>query len=231
MNWLIIAAGGSGQRMNLGHNKIFAKIHQLPIIYWTLKAFEKSPAISHIIISAQKGDIKKIKALVTKHNFKKVKTIMPAADSRQNSTYAVLKELRTKINDQDLVGIHNAVNPFVSQSEIKKVFAAAKKFGAALLAIPAKDTVKIASRDEFVNHTPLRQLCWYAQTPQVASFKNLWQAFKKADQENFIATDDTQLMERNGVKVKIVTCASQNIKITYPEDLFLAEQICKNFKS
>lgn len=231
MNWLIIAAGGSGQRMNLGHNKIFAKIRRLPVIYWTLKVFQGSPVIDHIIISAQKDDIQKIKALITKHNFKKVKTIIPAADSRQNSTYAVLKQLRTKINDQDLVGIHNAVNSFVTADEIKKVFAAAKKFGAALLAIPAKDTVKIASRDEFVNHTPLRQLCWYAQTPQVTSFKNLWKAFKKADQENFIATDDTQLMERTGIKVKIVTCASQNIKITYPEDLFLAEQILKNFKS
>lgn len=231
MNWLLIAAGGSGQRMNLGHNKIFAKIRRLPVIYWTLKAFEKSPMINNIIVSARKDDIKKIKALVDKHNFKKVRTIMPAADSRQNSTFAVLKQLNAEIKDNDLVGIHNAVNPFVTADEIKKVFAAAKKFGAALLAIPAKDTVKIASRDEFVNHTPLRQLCWYAQTPQVASFKNLWQAFKKANQENFIATDDTQLMERTGIKVKIVPCASQNIKITYPEDLFLAEQILKNFKS
>lgn len=229
MNWLIVVAGGRGERTKLGFNKIFVRLNNFPLIYWTLKNFEKSDAIDQIIISARQKDIKKIKAIITKYQFKKIKDIIEAGNSRQDSTFIVLKTLKSKMKNNDLVGVHNAVNPFITQKEIKKVYLGAKQYGAALLAFPAKDTVKISEEDGLVDHTPLRQYCWYAQTPQVATFGNLWKAFSKANKQHFEGTDDTQLLERIGIKSKVVPCSYQNIKITFPEDLMVAKQILKNF--
>ncbi|OGD84874.1 2-C-methyl-D-erythritol 4-phosphate cytidylyltransferase [Candidatus Curtissbacteria bacterium RBG_13_40_7] len=228
MNWLIVAAGGNGSRAKLGFNKIFAKLNNSPLIYWTIKTFEKSKTVDNIVICAKKNDIKKIKAIIIKYKFEKIKDIVEAGNSRQASTFIVLSALKSIIKNNDLVGIHNAVNPFVTKEEIARVYREAKKYGAALLAIPAKDTVKITRKNSLVENTPIRERCWYAQTPQVSSFANLWKAFVEADNEKFIGTDDTQLLERAGVKVKVVPCSYHNIKITFPEDLVVAEQILKN---
>jgi len=227
MNYLIIVAGGNGKRMKSPINKIFLKIDGKPIIYWTLKAFEQNKTINKIIISAKKEDIKKIRLLIKKNNFKKIIGIVEANHSRQDSTFLVLKWLKTQLKDDDLIGVHNAVNPFVSELEIINVFEAAKKHGAALLAHPARDTVKITSGEGIVEKTPLRESCWYAQTPQVSSFSNLWSAFNKAQDENFSGTDDTQLLEKIGIKAKIIPCSNFNFKITFQEDLFVAKRILK----
>lgn len=228
MNWLIVVGGGKGKRMSLGFNKIFAPLNNFPLLYWTLQVFEKNRVIDNIIISASEKDIKKIKSIIRKYNIKKVKEVVKASDSRQNSTFDVLKRLKSQMGKRDLVGVHNAVNPFVSVQEIKEVFTSAGKFGAALLAHPAKDTVKISNSRGLVSVTPIRKDCWYAQTPQVATFQNLWRAFSAAESDNFVGTDDTQLLERIGVKVKIVPCSFRNFKITFPEDLMLASQILNN---
>jgi len=227
MNYLIIVAGGNGKRMKSPINKIFLKIDGKPIIYWTLKAFEQSKVIDKIIISARKEDIKKIKLLIKKNNFKKIIGIVEANHSRQDSTFLVLKWLKTQLKNNDLIGVHNAVNPFVSELEIINVFEAAKKHGAALLAHPARDTVKITNGEGIVEKTPLRELCWYAQTPQVSIFSNLWGAFTKAQEDNFLGTDDTQLLEKIGIKAKIVPCSNFNFKITFQEDLIIAKKILK----
>ncbi len=229
MNWLIVVAGGRGERTKLGFNKIFARLNDSPLIYWTLKTFEKSKTIDNTVISARREDIKKLETIITKYKFKKTKEIIEAGNSRQDSTFKVLKLLKSKMKEDDLVGIHNAVNPFVTQSEIKEVYANAQKYGAALLAQPAKDTVKITGNNRLVEKTPMREKCWYAQTPQVATFANLWMAFIKADNQKFVGTDDTQLLERAGIRVKVIPCSYQNIKITFPEDLIVAKQILKNF--
>lgn len=229
MNYLIIVAGGGAKRMGLGYNKIFAKIGGKPLIYWTVLAFEKSKSVDEIIVSAAASDIPKIKEIFKKYEFKKVKDYVASLATRQDSTYEVLKTIKTKAKKGDLVGVHNAANPFVTKVEIKQVFAEAGRFGAALLAQPARDTVKVSDKRSFVLQTPLRQFCWYAQTPQVATFANLWKAFSKAHRQKFIGTDDSQLLERAGVKVKIVPCSNVNMKITFVEDLTVAGQILKTF--
>ena len=229
MNWLIIVAGGKGQRMDLGFNKIFAKLGKFPLLYWTILAFEKSKIVENIIISASSEDVRKIKALVKKHGFKKVRDVIKASSTRQQSTFAVLEIVKSKIKKGELVGVHNAANPFVTANEIKKVYFAAKKHGAALLAQAAKDTVKITNDKGLVDKTPPRHYSWYAQTPQVAIFANLWRAFLAAQRENFAGTDDAQLLERIGIKPKIVPCSHQNIKITFPEDLITAKHILKTW--
>ena len=229
MNYLIITAGGGGKRMKLNGNKIFADLNNHPLIYWTLKIFEDSQTIDKIIISAKKEDIEKINLIVKGNHFKKIMAVIEANQSRQESVFTVLKWLKSKADKKDLVGIHNSANPFVSDQEIREVYKAAKEYKAALLAFPAKDTVKISSENNIVEFTPLRKFSWYAQTPQVANLGNLWEAFIKAEKENFIGTDDTQLLERIGIKAKIVPCSNLNFKITYPEDLILAREVLKVF--
>lgn len=229
MNWLIIVAGGKGERANLGFNKVFAKLGKYPLIYWTLLAFEKNKNIDNIIISVGEQDLKKAKSVAKKYGFKKVKEFVPASTSRQESTLKILEGLKGEMKKNDLVGVHNGVNPFVSQDEITEVFKSAKAFGAALLAQRARDTVKIADEDGFVGMTPLRKFSWYAQTPQVATFENLLKAHMKAKKDNFIGTDDAQLLERVGIRPKIVNCSNKNFKITFQEDLVSAKNILKTW--
>lgn len=239
MTIAIIAAGGSGKRMSAHggsasgggakENKIFLKLRNKPIIYHTLKIFENHKKIHKIIISAQKKDIPKIKKIIKKANFKKICCIIKAQGSRQDSIYAVIKALVDccKPRQSDLLAIHNAVNPLVASHEISKVLLAAKIFGASLLATPAIDTIKMSDKNNFVKATCDRRFIFRAQTPQVIRFDLAKKAYEKAVKEKFVATDDAMLVERLGHKVKIVPCSEKNFKITYPEDLKLAEILMK----
>jgi 2-C-methyl-D-erythritol 4-phosphate cytidylyltransferase len=230
MNWLIMVAGGNGKRANLGFNKVFAKLGKLTILEQSLLAFEKNKTIDKIIISIGNKDMKKAKIIVKKTGSKKVADFVGAGDSRQESTLKILKKYEHEIKKDDLVGVHNAVNPFVSQSEIDEVYKNAKRFGAALLAQKARDTVKISDEDGLVEMTPLRDFSWYAQTPQVATFGNLLKAHMNARRDNFIGTDDAQLLEQIGIRPKIVESSNKNFKITFKEDLESAKNILKTWE-
>jgi len=228
MNWAIVAAGGLGKRMGEKVNKIFSPLLGKPIIFYILLLLEKAKIIDRVIITAREDDIKAIKQIVKEGKFKKTWAIIPAASTRQKSTWKVLKKLKQAgVKSSDLIGIHNAVNLLVTEKELEAVFAAAQKWGAALLAFSARDTIKITDKENFVKTTPQRKFIFLAQTPQVGRFDWLYQAFEKSEKENFEGTDDTMLLERIGKKVKIVPCSPENFKITYPFDLTLAEAIFK----
>jgi 2-C-methyl-D-erythritol 4-phosphate cytidylyltransferase len=229
MNYLIIVAGGNGERMKSKNNKIFLKINNKEIIYWTLKVFESSPVVDAIVVSAKVSDQEKIKNIISKYHIKKVIGIVNGGKVRQETVANSLDWLKTKTKNYDLIGIHNAANPFVLQQEIIDVFQAAKTNKAALLARKASDTVKITNKDNLINHTPIREFCWYAQTPQVAFYKDLIKAFNIARNNNFVGTDDAQLLEMIGIKPKIVPCSNYNFKITFPNDLILAKKILPMF--
>ena len=227
MNWVIVAAGGDGNRMKAGTNKAFLPILDKPVAFYTLETLEKMELIDKIIIVIRSIDKKEWQKLISKFAFKKVVKLIPARKTRQDSTWKALQWLKGKAASSDLIAVHNAVNPLVKPEEVEAVFIAARQFGASLLAMPARDTVKVASKDKIVKTTPLRQFVWYAQTPQVGRFDLLFQAFKKAQKKDFMGTDDSQLLERIGIKVKIVPCSAENFKITYSHDLFLAEEILR----
>lgn len=219
MNYLILMAGGSGSRMKSAVNKIFLKIKNKPIVCWNLKTLNNSPVINKILICANSKDLKKIKNLVAKYSFHKVIHILETNETRQGNALNALIWLKNHCQNNDLIGIHNAANPFVGQEELKSVFLAAKKYKAALLAYPAKDTIKISNQNNFAVSTPSRTSCWLAQTPQVGRFSDLLKAHQKAKENNFIATDDSQLLNYIGIPSKIVECSYNNFKITFPEDL------------
>ena len=227
MNILIVVAGGKGLRAGLGYNKIFAKLNGDSILSLNLKTIDKAEVIDSVIVSAKKSDIPKIDKIIKENKIKKVIKIITSSKSRQSSTYKVLEWMEKSNMKAQLVGIHNAVNPFVTRDEINNVFLAAAKYGAALLAYSARDTVKISNAKGLVDYAPVREKSWYAQTPQVGRFKDLHRAFKKAEKHGFSGTDDTQLLEKIGITVKIVPCSYQNLKITFPEDLIIAKTLKK----
>ena len=227
MNWLIIVAGGSGSRMNSPVNKIFIPLQRKPLLYWTLLPFQKSRDIDKIIISAKETEHQLIWKIVKKYNFSKVVGLSSSGQLRQDTVMAALEFIKSQTKSKDFIGVHNAANPFVSVSEIKSVFNAAKKFNSALLAFPGPNTIKIINNNYFVTQSPDRQFCFCAQTPQVARFDILYSSYQKIIAQKLITTDDAQVLGINGFLPKIVLCSNNNFKITYPQDLFLARQILK----
>lgn len=228
MNWLIIVAGGSGSRMGSGLNKIFLKIQNKPVLYWTLSAFQKSPIIDKIIISGKVSDFPQIKKIIKKYHFDKCVGFSQGGELRQNTVFNALNFIKDQITPNDIVGVHNAANPFVSADEIKSVYESAKKYKSALLAQPASSTIKITDPNNFVDQSPNRELCFYAQTPQVAHFDILYSSYQKVFQQKLVTTDDAQVLELNGFKPKIIPCSPNNFKITYPQDLVLAKYLLKS---
>lgn len=225
-NWMIVCAGGKGTRMRQNVNKIFLPLLGAPIIISTLKTLENHPKIDKIVITIGESDVRELETVLEKHNFSKIVRLVPTNGERQQNTFKALKWInKNGGTDNHMIGVHNAVNPLVTAEEITAVLKAAEEIGGALLAHPVKDTTKICDEENFVTHTPLRKFVWAAQTPQFSTLGKLLQAFQKAEEENFIGTDDTQLLERIGVKTKVVPCSKDNFKITFPEDLLAAEKI------
>lgn len=228
MNWLIIVAGGSGSRMGSNLNKIFLKIQNKPLLYWTLSTFQNSHNIDKIIISTQLKDFPQIQKIIKKYHFNKFAGFSQGGDLRQDTVFNALNFIKDQVKPTDIIGVHNAANPFVSADEISFVYSAAKKYKSALLAQPASSTIKIADQNNFVNQSPNRELCFYAQTPQVARFDILYSSYQKVFEKKIITTDDAQVLEFNGYQPKIIPCSPNNFKITYPQDLILAKYLLKS---
>ncbi len=218
----IIAGGGKGTRMASAKAKQFLEIQQKPILYYTLKKFEQSSAIDDIVVVAPAESIALVEhEIVEKYHFKKIKSVVPGGKTRQESIWRGLQAVPPEAS---LVAIHDAVRPFVSEEQISRVIKEAEKSGAAILAVPVKDTVKIAEQG-YIKTTPDRRNLWLAQTPQVFRKDLIIRAFQTAEKDNFIGTDDASLVERLGVNVRLVEGSYINIKITTPLDLEIAKLI------
>ena len=218
MNIAIIVAGGSGKRMNNRVNKILLLLDKDPIIYHTIKHFEESEKIDGIILVVNKDDIEEINNLIKRYDFKKIKKVIGGGEKRQDSVYNGIKAIEN-VKEEDIVLIHNAANPFITSSLIEEVIKNTKDFGGCAVAVKAKDTVKEVNDDNFVLRTLDRTKLWQMQTPQASRYKLLVRAFVEAYNNNYYGTDDVELIERLGEKVKIIECSEENFKITKPIDL------------
>jgi len=230
MNIAIILGAGNSIRMGGKINKVFLKIAGKPLIYWTIRAFEKHKLISGIISVVKKKEFAQMREIVKKYGFSKVIFVVEGGKMRQDSAYQGLKAVEN-LGSLDVVIFHNGVNPLVSREEITKVIAAAKKHGAALVAQPVKDTVKQAKTSLFVEKTLDREKLWLAQTPQAIKYKLAKTVLGIAKKQGFYGTDDVSLIERLGKRVKIIPASWQNIKITTKEDLIFAEKLLKDNKN
>ncbi len=214
---MVIVAAGRGTRMGTKENKQYLLLDGKPIVVHTLEAFQREPLISEIVLVTGSQDVDRCKAWIETYGLKKVTRVISGGEERQHSVYKGLKALNA-----EWVLVHDGVRPFVSGKHIRSCCEAAWESGAAVLAVPVKDTVKVADARGFVSSTPDRRSLWAIQTPQAFRRSELILAHERAIVEGFAGTDDSMLMERMGTNVKIVEGDYSNIKITTPEDLDFA---------
>jgi 2-C-methyl-D-erythritol 4-phosphate cytidylyltransferase len=219
----LVPAAGRGLRVGGPVPKQFLALGGEPILVHALWALEAADSISSIIIAVPEADREYChKEIVTRHGFKKVTNIVAGGERRQDSVRYALFAAKTS---EDLVLVHDAVRPFLTQELIRLVIEEAAEHGEALIAVPMRDTVKQIGRDGVVVRTVDRHDLWLAQTPQAFKLSLLKEAHQKAEDDGFYATDDAQLVERLKGRITIIEGSAENIKITRPEDLIIGEAI------
>ena len=215
-----------GKRMGAGANKQYLLLDGMPILAHTLKVFEAAPFIAGIYLITPEKEIPFCRTdVVERYGFSKVRAIVPGGAERQHSVLNGLTAMEG-IGRDDLVLIHDGVRPFVTVDLLQRAASAADEFGGAIVAVPVKDTVKIA-RDGIIAATPPREELWLAQTPQAFRYGLIRSAHESAAAEGFLGTDDASLLERQGRQLRIVMGDYRNIKITTPEDMLLAQAFLK----
>ena len=229
MNIAIILASGVGKRMKAGENKTLLELDNKPLIYYAIKNFEKSKLISKIVLVVREGEEKYFNDIVKKYNFKKIIAVISGGEERQYSAHNGIKFIEDKFGKfkKMIVLFHNGANPFVSQNEIKNVVTEALKYGAAAVAHKTKDTIRRVNDANLSSGVIEREGLWNMQTPQAIEFSLAKRAFKKAQEDNFLGTDDVSLVERLDKKVKIIEASENNFKITTPLDLELARIVLR----
>ncbi len=219
---VIVVAAGSSRRM-AGGDKLFLPLGERPLLAHAVATFQESELIRDIVLVFNKSNLKRGQELVGKLRWSKVTRTCLGGKRRQDSVAQGLRRL----TDCEWVFIHDGARPFIDREMIRRGLEAAQETGAAIAAVPVKETVKVA-RDSLVLETLPRQDLWIAQTPQVFRFDIITLAYGHGREE---ATDDAVLVERLGYKVKLYPGADENIKITTPQDLRLAEALLRDRNS
>ncbi len=225
----VIVAGGKGLRMGGECRKQYLSLAGKPILYYTLSAFDHCPEIEGIVLVLPETDIAFCREkILPQILLKKPLEIVHGGDQRQDSVYQGLMALdRMGAGPEDIVAIHDGVRPFVRAHEIRACVREAERGYACILALPAFDTVKMVDPEAKIAKTLSREELWLAQTPQCFPYEKIRNAHEAAREKGYIGTDDSSLLEGQGETVKVIPGSRYNIKITTPEDLPLAEAICR----
>jgi len=226
---VIIPAAGRGKRMGGSQSKQFLELAGKPIIIHTLSHFESSDIVDVIVVGIDPNNINKLKRLIREYELKKVKQVVLGGEERQDTVFRGLLALKSE--EVDIVIVHDAVRPFITQKDIVSVTEAASEHGGAIVAVQPKDTVKVCVKDFVVHKTLSRENIWIAQTPQAFKFQLLLESYENALRVGYYSTDDASLFERMEMTVRIIEGTYDNIKITTPEDLDLAELIACRISS
>jgi len=211
----VIVAAGESQRMG-GADKVFALLGGKPILARAVDPFQSCGFVDQIVIVVSEQNLELGKKLVAGEGWSKATDVCPGGRRRQDSVLAGLNRLK---NCQWVV-IHDGCRPLVTVGLIEQGLAEARETGAAVAAVPVADTIKVAGDDRIVHQTPPRQNLWAVQTPQVFRYPIIAEAYQRARGD---VTDDASLVEQAGYKVKLYMGSYDNIKITTPDDLVLAE--------
>lgn len=218
----IIVAAGSSQRMG-GVDKLFAALGGKPLLSWATGPFQKCRLIEQIVVVVSGEKEIMCRQLLSGEEWSKVSSVCIGGRRRQDSVAAGLAQLK----DCHWVVIHDGARPFVTGELIEQGLKAARETGAAVAAVPVKDTIKLAGDDWIVHQTLPRQNLWAVQTPQVSRIDIIKEAYRRADSD---VTDDASLVEQSGYKVKLYMGSYDNIKITTPEDMALAEVLGQKYE-
>jgi 2-C-methyl-D-erythritol 4-phosphate cytidylyltransferase len=227
----IVLAGGQGKRMGTSTAKQYLLIREKPVLYYSLAVFEQAELIDDIILVVGKDQEEYCRQeIVEKYHIHKVKAITEGGAERYHSVWAGLRLLEEDLSKQ-IVFIHDGARPFVTEEILERVYEQALKNRACVVGMPVKDTMKIASESGWVQATPKRKLVWQVQTPQVfaadlivPAYRELIEREQELLSQGLEITDDAMVVETiGGCPVKLVEGSYQNIKITTPEDLEIAE--------
>ena len=216
----IFPAAGQGKRMQAGMNKVFMELAGMPIFIRTLLKFSGCDAIDKLIVVVGRDEVDFIKGIIGRVPGLKPYKVVAGGSERQ---YSVRNGLAAVDPETEVVLVHDAARPLVSEETILATIEAAKKVGGAVAGVPAKNTIKVCDDNAMVQSTPDRRFLWEVQTPQGFRLNTLMKAHELAAREDFLGTDEASLVERMGEPVQIVMSDYKNIKITTPEDIVIAE--------
>ncbi|HET7628963.1 MAG TPA: 2-C-methyl-D-erythritol 4-phosphate cytidylyltransferase [Bacillales bacterium] len=223
MNYkVVIPAAGEGKRMKAGKNKLWLEIGGKPLIVHAIEVFQADPECEGVITAVAPSEQADMAALFTRYGLSKVERLVSGGAERQHSVHAGLKAC-ARASDA-IVLIHDGARPFVTHRLIRRLTEAADKSGAAIPAVPVKDTVKRVNEGR-VAETLERSSLWAVQTPQAFRLSLILQAHEEAAQKGKVGTDDASLVEWSGHEVTVVTSDYDNLKVTTPEDLVIARAI------
>lgn len=209
--------------------KQFLALGGQPLILHSLHVLQASSIIEEVILAVPQNEMDYcLREIVAKHRFTKVTKVVPGGHERQDSVRHALEAVH---DDADVVLVHDAVRPFLTEHMVEEVVKAARAKGAAIIAVPMKDTVKQVGADHVIERTIDRQSLWLAQTPQAFRRDWLLAAHRKAHAEGIRATDDAYLIEWAGHTVCVVEGSGENIKVTRSEDLVIGEAILASRQS
>lgn len=218
----IIVAGGSSRRM--GSDKLFASVAGEHVIAHSIRAFDRTTSVGEIIVVAREDRHEEIQNIARAADFKKLRSIVPGGERRQDSVRAGLDAIDSSSR---FVAVHDAARPLVMPEQIERAFEQCRVHGAVALAHPVNDTLKRADVDLLVADSVDRRQLYAMETPQIFERKLIEDAYRAVYAQNISVTDEVSAVERLGHKVVLVLNDDFNFKITYPRDLPLAELVLK----
>src|SRR5215475_11550860 len=227
--FVILPAAGLGTRMAVGQHapsapKQFLELAGVPILIHSLRAFAQVPQVSEVVVAVRANERERLEAQAAEHGFVEKVRIVTGGDTRQESVANALSALDCE--DDDIVLVHDAVRPLIDPATITRTIEAVEKHNAAIVGLPAVDTIKQVERTAdgaIITATIPREYIVQAQTPQGFRCGLLKRAFSEAMTDGFLGTDEASIVERAGASVAVVPGTAINLKITQPGDLELAE--------
>ncbi|MCU7497488.1 MAG: 2-C-methyl-D-erythritol 4-phosphate cytidylyltransferase [Ignavibacteria bacterium] len=218
----VIPAGGQGKRFGGEVPKQYQKIHGKELIAYTLEIFQRSNSIDEIVVAAQPDYFGLLNELADKYRFTKLKSLVNGGKERQDSVFNAITSI--KADQEDLIAVHDAARPLLSQAILAEAIKQARQFNSVLVCIKARDT--LLKGQDFVSSFLDRNEVFYAQTPQIFKYGIIRKSLEDAFLNNFYGTDESMLVTRAGFKVKIVEGSVLNFKITTRPDFELFEKLC-----
>ncbi|HTW44273.1 MAG TPA: 2-C-methyl-D-erythritol 4-phosphate cytidylyltransferase [Acidobacteriaceae bacterium] len=227
--FVILPAAGLGTRMTAGQSSIaapkqFLELAGVPVLVHTLRAFASVPQVAQIYVAVRANEIDRLTAQISEYGFTNRVRVVEGGDHRQQSVSNALNAI--DCDPDDIVLVHDAVRPLIDSATIERTIHAVEKHDAAIVGLPAVDTIKQVERTAdgaIITSTIPREYIVQAQTPQGFRCGLLKRAFAEAEADEFIGTDEASLVERAGAQVAVVQGSAANFKITQPGDLELAE--------
>ncbi len=217
---VIIAAAGQGKRMGSSVNKVFLPLAGKSVLAYSVLAASAARGVTHIVVTAAPEETATVSRLLAELALPVSWQVVAGGSERQ---YSIANALNVVPDNTAMIIVHDGARPLAQTALFDQAVAAARQHQAAIAAVPVKDTIKAADDTGLVTGTPDRRTLWAVQTPQAFSAKVLRSAYQQAAQDGYLGTDDAALVERLGITVKLVPGSYENLKITTPEDLRLAE--------